>query len=140
MTMPSDDHVSSAVAARAQRIEVFTGSGRRRDWAVEQKASIVAESYRSGNVSEVARHHGLTPTQLFTWRRAARPHGAAALDTPPEFVPAVVDAATGEGVEPRTLDADPLIGFELEGANVWICPGADTGMVTTIIRALKATK
>jgi transposase len=140
MTMSSDDHMSSTDAARAQRIEVFTGAGRRRGWADEQKASIVAESYRSGNVSEVARRHGLAPTQLFAWRRAARVRVVAALDTAPEFVPAVMEASTGKGPEPKALYADPLIGFELEGANVWICPGAEAGMVTTIIRALKAAR
>ena len=60
MTMPSDDHVSRADAGRERRIEVFTGAGRRRDWADEEKASIVAESYRSGNVSAVvAGPHGV---------------------------------------------------------------------------------
>ena len=140
MTMPSDDHVSRAEIARAQRLEIFTGAGRRRDFTVEQKASIVAESYQSGNVSAVARRHGLTPTQLFTWRRAARSRVVAALDTAPEFVPAAIEASTGKGLEPQAPEADPLIGLELEGANVRICPGADAGMVTTIIRALKATK
>jgi transposase len=139
MTMPSDDHVFSADAGRAQRIEVFTGAGRRRDWAAEQKATIVAESYRSGNVSEVARRHGLTPTQLFTWRRAARPLAMTAQDEVPEFVPAVMEASSGQAAEQAT-GANPLIGFELEGANIWICPGADPGMVASIIRALKATK
>jgi transposase len=140
MTMPSDDHVSSADTARAQRLEVFTGAGRRRDWSVAEKATIVSESYRSGNVSEVARRHGLTPTQLFTWRRAAGPRVGAARDAAPEFVPAVMEASKEEKLEPLAAEADPLIGFELEGANVWICRGADAGMVTTIIRALKAAR
>ena len=140
MTMPSDDHVSRADAVRERRIEVFTGAGRRRDWADEEKALIVAESYRSGNVSAVARRHGLTPTQLFTWRRAARPDGAGAREAAPEFVPAVMEASTSKGPERQASDADLLIGFELEGANVWICQGADAGMVTAIIRALKAPK
>ena len=49
-----------------RRLEVFTGSGRRRAWTAEQKARIVAESYESGEtVSAVARRHGLTPQQLF---------------------------------------------------------------------------
>jgi transposase len=30
-----------------QRLEVFTGSGRRRTWSTQQKARIVAESYES---------------------------------------------------------------------------------------------
>ena len=64
MTMPSDDHMSRTDASRARRIEVFTGVGRRRDWSDEEKALIIAESDGSGNVSAVARRHGLTPTQL----------------------------------------------------------------------------
>jgi transposase len=31
-----------------RRLEVFTGAGRRRRWTAEQKARIVAESYKSG--------------------------------------------------------------------------------------------
>jgi transposase-like protein len=118
MTMPADDHVSRADTVRARRLEVFTGSGRRRDWTVEQKASIVAESFRSGNVSEVVRRHGLTPTQLFAWRRASRPHGVAALDAAPEFVRAVIESSTGKEAEPRENNGDPLIGFELEGTRL----------------------
>ena len=38
------------------------------------------------------------------------------------------------------VEAAPLIGFDLDGASVWVCPGADAGMVTAIIRALKASK
>ena len=59
--------------APIRRIEVFTGAGRRRSWSPEEKASIVAESYGGGEtVCAVARRHGLTPQQLFTWRRLAR--------------------------------------------------------------------
>ena len=100
----------------------------------------MAESYRSGNVSAVARRHGLTPTQLFTWRRAADPRVTAAFAKPADFVPAVVEISSGEGQAPEAPLADPLICFELEGANVWICPGADLGMVTAIICALRAPK
>jgi transposase len=31
-----------------RRLEVFTGSGRRRRWTAEQKARILAESYEGG--------------------------------------------------------------------------------------------
>src|SRR3954465_9199985 len=58
---------------RARRIEMFTGTGRRRNWPADEKAAIVAESYAPGRtVCGVARRHGLTPAQLFTWRRLAR--------------------------------------------------------------------
>ena len=56
-----------------RRLEVFTGAGRRRVWTAAQKAQILAESYESGEkVSAVARRDGLTPQQLFGWRREAR--------------------------------------------------------------------
>ena len=51
-----------------QRIEVFSGSGRRRRWTAEQKALIVAETFVTGEKCGGA-VDGLTPQQLFTWRR-----------------------------------------------------------------------
>ena len=55
-----------------RRIEVFTGAGRRRAWTAAQKLRIVSESDAAAEtVSAVARRHGLTPQQLFGWRRAA---------------------------------------------------------------------
>jgi transposase len=139
MTMPTDDHMSKPGAAR--RIEVFTGAGRRREWSSEQKAAILAESYAgTSSVCDVARRHGLTPTQLFTWRRAARRQTIAAADQSPEFVPAMIEAPIFAPEEQAPVEAAPLIGFELDDASVWVCSGADAGMVTAIIRALKASK
>lgn len=140
MTMPPDDHMSKADSALARRIEVFTGAGRRREWSDEQKAAIVAESYGSSSVSDVARRHGLTPTQLFTWRRTSRRHVSATVNAPPEFAPAVIETCAEQKQEQASADAHPLIGFDLEGASVWVCAGADVGVVTAIIRALKASK
>src|SRR4051812_49831540 len=69
-----------------RRMEVFTGAGRRRSWSAADKAAIIAESYGSGEtVCGVARRHGLTPQQLFSWRRLAR---QTALSAATIFVPA----------------------------------------------------
>ena len=77
-----------------RRMEVFTGAGRRRSWSAAEKAAIIAESYGAGEtVCSVARRHGLTPQQLFTWRRLAR---QAALSSATMFVPAVVDPVEPE--------------------------------------------
>jgi transposase len=138
MSMSSDDHVSRVVSAR--RIEVFTGAGRRREWSPDQKATIIAESYAGqSSVCDVARRHGLTPSQLFAWRRAARQQ-IASTGGPKEplFVPAFVDA-TGGAAAGEATEEMPLIEFDLEGASVWVCRGADIGMVRAIIRALKAS-
>jgi transposase len=66
------DEVSESVTS-VRRIELITGAGRRRGWSSDEKARIVMESLRPGaNVSEVARRNGLSPQQLFAWRRKAR--------------------------------------------------------------------
>src|SRR3954467_2632418 len=87
MSMSEFMHVSE----RARRIEVFTGAGRRRNWPADENAAVVAESYAPGRtVCGVARRHGLTPAQLFTWRRLAR--RSRVPKEPALFVPAVVEA------------------------------------------------
>ena len=68
----ADANVDAGVTA-VRRIELITGAGRRRQWSEDDKARIVIESLRPGtNVSEVARRNGLSPQQLFGWRREAR--------------------------------------------------------------------
>jgi transposase len=55
------------------RLGVVTWPGRRREWPAAEKARIIVESLTPGaNVSEVARRNGLSPQQLFGWRREAR--------------------------------------------------------------------
>jgi transposase len=84
-----------------RRMEVFTGAGRRRSWSAAEKAAIVAESYGGGEtVCGVARRHGLTPQQLFTWRRLVRQPVLAA---PPMFVPAIVETAEPEPPVPLKM-------------------------------------
>ena len=56
-----------------RRLELITGTGRRRQWSNEDKTRVLIESLQPGaNVSEVARRNGLSPQQLFGWRRDAR--------------------------------------------------------------------
>src|ERR1700746_3492108 len=55
-----------------QRVEIITGTGRRRRWSTDAKAAIVAESFAPGaSVSAVARRHDISPSLLFLWRRQA---------------------------------------------------------------------
>ena len=128
-----------------RRIEVFTGAGRRRNWSDSEKASIVAESDREGEtVSGVARRYGLTPQQLFTWRRLARRAPGEVAGTPepamtPLFVPAVVEAAEAEpSAPPRRRRKARGIELEIGGVTVRIGEDADPRAIAAVIRALKA--
>jgi transposase len=96
---------------RARRIEVFTGAGWRRNWLADEKAAIVAESYARGKtVWGVARRHGLTPAQLFTWRRLARRSRSPVKEPPALFVPAVVEASLGPPPPHHSLGAPAGLG------------------------------
>jgi transposase len=124
---------SKAEQQPARRVEVFTGSGRRRAWSVEQKRQIVAESFESGEtVSAVARRHGLTPQQLFGWRRWAargRPEDGVAA-----FTPVIVDAAS-----PIT-SGHPVIEIVMGTVAVRVGCGVDAAMLTMVLRALRLAR
>ncbi|WP_253603699.1 MULTISPECIES: IS66-like element accessory protein TnpA [unclassified Bradyrhizobium] len=89
------DTVHSAITVPVRRLEVFTGTGRRREWSDEDKARIVAEIVASGDsVCSVTQRHGLSPQQLFGWRRQLREAAGGHSEAHEvQFVPAVVDAA-----------------------------------------------
>ncbi|MGO9773434.1 MAG: IS66-like element accessory protein TnpA [Roseiarcus sp.] len=134
-------------AAAGRRVEVIRGGdGGRRRWSDNEKAQAIEASLVAGaNVSEVARRHGVTPQQLFTWRRQARQLLQASDDAPP-FVPAIVAAADQAVVVTQAAGSKPgtprphSIELDVEGSSVWIWPGAEPAMVKTIIGALKAGK
>jgi transposase len=121
-----------------RRMEVFTGAGRRRNWSPEEKAAIIAESYVEGEtVCGVARRHGLTAQQLFTWRRLARVTRTAET---PAFVPAIAEvSAPAVTKRPRRgrSSAAASIELEIDGVVVRIGPGARASAVAAVIRALK---
>jgi transposase len=118
---------------------VFTGSGRRRAWSAEQKGQIIAESYGSGEtVSAVARRHGLTPQQLFGWRRAAqgRPESGIA-ESGSAFAPVIVEAAKSGAASMVRPGGSPVIEIVIGAVTVRIRPGVDAATLTTVLRVMR---
>jgi transposase len=161
------DNADGAVT-RVRRIELITGTGRRRRWSADDKARIVVESLQPGaKVSEVARRHGLSPQQLFGWRRQARavvgnaPAGLAAanprcppsasggLKPPgspapgPAFAPVVMASATPSPAPaaPPFLPADPvmrgLIEIAIGDAIVRVRGQTEIGLLIAVLRAVR---
>lgn len=150
MIISGDDPVSRG----AQRFEVFTGAGKRREWPAEVKASIVAECYsgREG-VSAVARRHGLDPSRVYAWRRDFRhrleAEGVSLPSAGPQaavFVPAVVELSSAPDQAPvrrarkRRRSKASAVELEIDGVAVKIGRGADAGVIAAVIEALKATR
>ena len=138
-----------------RRIEVITGQRRRRQWTVEEKARIVAESFKEdANISEVARRHGVVRGLLTTWRRKfATAAGVKAAG----FVPVRIDADSGLGSADGTgnLPASPsalpamaslrteprgTIEIEVSGARIRVEPGVELATLSTVLAALRGCR
>ena len=131
--MSTLDHTLEPEVTTVRRLEMITGTGRRRRISEDDKARVVEETLAPGAVvSHVARRYGLTPQQLFTWRRQARERaeGGKAVS----FVPVVVATASvpDTGTEAATIEV--VIG----AATIRIPPGVDAAMLKLVLRAVKA--
>lgn len=63
-----------------QRVELITGTARRRYWSTPEKLRIIEESMEPGEtVSSVARRNGVAPNLLYRWRRLMDEGGATAV-------------------------------------------------------------
>ena len=61
---------TNRMSARSGRVEILPGAERRRSWTLEQKGEIVSESLGPDlTPTEVARKHGISTGQIYTWRR-----------------------------------------------------------------------
>ena len=151
--LESNGDCAAAGVSEVRRIELITGSGRRRRWSRADKARIVAESLEPGaNVSEVARRNGLSPQQLFAWRREAdaipEPHRKAVPQAqPPEiseaapgFAPVVISAPAPplpSGPSQRPAADSGTIEIAISGAVVRIIGQVETSMLTAVLRAVR---
>jgi len=132
-----------------RRVEVLTGPGRRRRWSPESKAQVVAESLAPGaRPSEVARRWQICPQQVFAWRREARAgllalpaQGGVVVPPGPDFVPIHAEPALPPAA-PVAVPApvSPLaIEVEVAGAVVRVLPGMDAALLTSVLRAVRAS-
>jgi len=107
-----------------------------------QRAVAIVQVAMFDAVNSIERRYRPYLVQLPVASTASKEAAAAAAAVQsPEFVPAMIEAPISAPKEEQTaVEPAPLIGFDLDGASAWVCPGAEAGMVTAIIRALKASK
>lgn len=139
----SDTELLPKSKAPPRRVEVFTGTGRRRAWTAEQKARIIAESLAGGEtVSAVARRHDLTPQQLFGWLRVARRRMARESGkNEPAFAPVIVEtfgAPVDASIAARRAGS-LMVEVVFGDVTVRIPSGIDTATLAMVLRAVRAT-
>ncbi len=127
---PTSDRMSTP----RLRIEIITGTERRRRWSFDQKRVIVEESRRPDvSVAKICRKHGIGTGQLYTWRRelwgARRANEGC-------FARVEVNAEpvrlTGPQADPETIEID-LRG----GASVRVGASVDEAALRRVLAVLR---
>ena len=109
-----------------------SATDKRRRWSVAEKLAVIAEaSGPTTNMSAVARRHGITPTQLYRWKRDFRV-GPASADLTPVHIAGLSDPADLAA----SLD-DRLIEIHLvNGRRIKVPETIDAETLSRIIKAI----
>src|SRR5918994_1168442 len=120
-------------------VEIYRGQARRR-WSEEDKRRLVAETFGSGaTVHGVARRRGISPSQLFAWRKLYRVGAGIERAVPAPGVPGFAAVEITPATPPSVADAVPapsgLIEIELAGGDrVRISGAPDPAVVAAGVR------
>lgn len=146
------------------RLEIFTGTERRRRWPDAEKLAVLEEASVPGiSAASVARRHDILPQQIYRWRRqfgfgrdrvdnAGR---SSATVTPVSFLPLELVASGNGGTEqtvrpnPAPVSSSPRSsrrdghgeGFAevllANGRRLRICPAIDEASLVRLIRVVE---
>jgi transposase len=123
----SDDRSFQVLEAIPSRLEVSPDRPRRR-WSAQAKMALIAETLKpEANVSAIARQAGISPAQLFGWRRKAMQTGVV----------------QGEPHEPRlgfvevTPTSSSIIEIVVADVVVRVAADIDHNHLVNILRAVR---
>jgi transposase len=101
--------------SKGPKVEVITQAQRRRRWSAIEKKQIIEETYQPGHsVSYVARKHGISPAQLFNWKRVMEQGGLTAVGKEE----AVVAESELKKAHDRIRRLERLLGMKTEEVEV----------------------
>ena len=117
------------IEAEVSPLEASPATPRRR-WSAAAKERIVAAAMEPGaNVSAIARSNGLSPQQVFGWRRkAAVNSGPENAGAAPSFAVVAIDAAQAGGV----------VELIVAGVTIRIGPKVPVARMKEILRAVRS--
>ena len=117
------------IDAKVSRLDASPATPRRR-WSTSAKEEIVAKAMMPGvNVSALARAHGLSPQQVFGWRRKALADVKARAEAP-AFAVVAMEAEEDES-------AGGTIEIMIGEVTLRIGPDVAPARITAIVRAIR---
>ena len=131
-----DVHLDTTSDGYAGRLEIVAGSTGRRRWPDDVKARIVAASFLPGaRIADLARMHGTTRWQIYTWRRLARKGLLtlpAAVAEAPAFAAVVMEDAAA--IEKTVAVVEIVVGEMM----IRVPQNADEAHLARVIRAVRS--
>ena len=132
-------HTTSRKNAPTLRVDLIPRGERRRRWTTEQKQTIAAQSLAPGaSPTNIARLHGISTGQLYTWRHALKAAQPTAANQAMERF-ARVEVAP-QPVAPVDIPARPpgLIEIALsDGTTVRVDAGIDPRALRRVLAVLR---
>jgi transposase len=99
----------------SSRVEVITSVQRRRRWSAAEKVRLVEECLEPGmSVSFVARRAGISPSQLFAWKRRMMEGGYTAVEADED----VIGTSKLRELEKRVRELERLLGRKTMEAEI----------------------
>jgi transposase len=115
-----------------EKLEIVE-TGRRRRWSDEEKLRIVTESLAGPRqVSATARRHGISPGQLFTWRRELGVQPQRPAIAPPQMVRVRVEDDAKASWSPRTVEI-----VLPSGVRLFVAPDIDPAALRRIVNVME---
>ena len=103
----------------------------RRQWSVAEKRQIVAEANQPGtNKTAVARRHGISDSQLYTWRKVL------GNKTHARFLPVITDEASSDNKDGSSSSIDIVLS---SGHRLIVSGAVDPSRVERLLRAFAST-
>ena len=123
----SEDRSFHVLEAVPHRLEGGPDRPRRR-WSVEAKMALIEETLKPGaNVSAIARQAGISPAQLFGWRRKAMQAGVIQSDAHEQRL----------GFVEVTPTSSSMIEIVVADVVVRVGPDIDQNHLVNILRAVR---
>jgi len=135
--------MTSRKSAPTLRVDLIPRGERRRRWTTEQKQTIAAQSLAPGaSPTNIARRHGISTGQLYTWRHALRTwrHALRAAQPDAAFGRFARVEVAPQPVAPVDIPARPpgLIEIALsDGTTVRVDAGIDPRALRRVLTALR---
>ncbi len=129
--------IPMAVPMTIQRVEVITGTERRRQFTEAEKLRLVEEAFQPGvKATAVARRLGVDVSLLYRWRRQFFGQQPRL----PAFLPVTVAPDEPPQADPSPSEPEPPLGrMEVEfaaGTRLHITGSVDPAMITAVVAAL----